>query len=86
MKERLLKRSTAVAAEDWRHRNLFIKRNIYIQIEHNVTMQELIKISKKEYEGMKETIEILQDEELMEQIKESEENLKKGVKFKKLDI
>lgn len=49
-------------------------------------MQELIRISKKEYEGMKETIEILQDEELMEQIKESEENLKKGVKFKKLDI
>jgi len=35
---------------------------------------------------MKETIEILQDKELMDQIRESEENRKKGVKFKKLDI
>ncbi len=48
--------------------------------------QDVIVISRKEYEGMKETIEILQDEELMDQIRESEENLKKGVKFKKLDI
>ena len=48
--------------------------------------QDVIIISRKEYEGMKETIEILQDEELMEQIKESEDNLEKGVKFKKLDI
>ena len=35
---------------------------------------------------MKENIEILQDEELMDQIRESEENLKKEIKFKKLDI
>jgi len=35
---------------------------------------------------MKETIEILQDSELLEQIRESEENRKKGVKFKKLAI
>ncbi len=48
--------------------------------------QDVMIISKKEYEGMKETIEILQDEELMDQIRESEENLKKGIKFKKLDI
>ena len=46
--------------------------------------QETIIISKKEYEVMKETIEILQDKELMEQIRESEENRKKGIKFKKL--
>lgn len=46
--------------------------------------QETIIISKKEYEGMKETIEILQDEELMNQIRESENN--KGKKFRKLDI
>ena len=38
-------------------------------------------ISKKEYEGMKETIEILQDPELMSQILESEKNIKK-CKFK----
>ena len=48
--------------------------------------QETIIISKKEYDGMKETIEILQDRELMDQIRESEENRKKGMKFKKLDI
>ena len=48
--------------------------------------QDVIVISRKKYEGMKETIEILQDEELMDQIRESEENLKKGVKFKKLNI
>ena len=47
-------------------------------------MQELIKISKKEYEGMKETIEILQDPDMMKQILESEENIKKG-KIKKLE-
>ena len=35
---------------------------------------------------MKETIEILQDNGLMEQIRESEENSKKGIKFKKLDV
>ena len=45
-------------------------------------MQELIKISKKEYEGMKETIEILQDPDIMKQIVESEENIKSG-KIKK---
>lgn len=36
----------------------------------------MIKISKKEYEGMKETIEILQDPEIMSQIIESEKNIK----------
>ena len=44
----------------------------------------MMKISKKEYEGMKETIEILQDPEMMSQIIESEENIKKG-KLKKLE-
>jgi len=45
---------------------------------------ETIIISKKEYEGMKETIEILQDEDLMNQIRDSEEAKKKGVKPWKL--
>ena len=49
-------------------------------------MPQMIKISKKEYEGMKETIEILQDPDMMRQILESEENRRKGIKFKKLDI
>ena len=48
--------------------------------------QDVIIISKKEYEGMKETIEILQDENLMQQIRESEENRKKKVQFKKLPL
>ncbi len=58
----------------------------YKRKHHKIMEQETLIISKKEYEGMKETIEILQDEELMSQIKESEENRKKGIKFKKLDI
>ncbi len=48
--------------------------------------QDTVIISRKEYEGMKETIEILQDPDLMNQIRESEENRKKGIKFKKLKI
>lgn len=47
--------------------------------------QEVMIISKKEYEGMKETIEILQNPDLMKQILESEESIKEG-KIKKLDI
>ncbi|MFB6246183.1 MAG: hypothetical protein ABEI74_01155 [Candidatus Pacearchaeota archaeon] len=35
-----------------------------------------IEISKKEYEGMKETIEILQDKEEINQILESEKDIK----------
>lgn len=40
--------------------------------------KQMIKISRKEYEGMKETIEILQDPEVMNQILESEKNIKEG--------
>lgn len=45
-------------------------------------MPQLIKISKMEYEGMKETIEILQSPDMMKQILESEENIRAG-KIKK---
>ena len=45
----------------------------------------MINISKKEYEGMKETIEILQNPELMVQILESEKNIKEG-QIKELKI
>ena len=38
----------------------------------------MIKISLKEYEGMKETIEILQNPDIMYQILESEANIRKG--------
>jgi len=39
--------------------------------------EEMVKISLKEYEGMKETIEILQSPDMMKQIIESEENISK---------
>ena len=45
----------------------------------------MIKISKKEYEGMKETIEILQNPEIMSQILEGEKNIKEG-NIKEFDI
>ena len=47
--------------------------------------QQMIMISKKEYDGMKETIEILQDPDMLSQILESEKNIKEG-KIKKLKI
>ena len=47
--------------------------------------EEMIKISRKEYEGMKETIEILQSPEMMSQILESEKNIREG-KIKKLNL
>ena len=47
--------------------------------------QEMVVISRKEYEGMKETIEILQNPEIMKQILESEKNIKQG-KIKKFNI
>ena len=46
--------------------------------------QGMILISRKEYEGMKETIEVLQNPEIMKQILESEKNISKG-KLKKLE-
>lgn len=50
----------------------------------NIKMKEqMMLISKKEYEGMKETIEILQNPDMMSQILESEKNIKEG-KIKEL--
>ncbi len=40
--------------------------------------QELIQISKEEYESMKETLEILSNKKLMKGIKEGIEDIKKG--------
>ena len=45
----------------------------------------MIKVSKKEYRGMKETIEVLQNPDIIGQILESEKNVKEG-KIKELDI
>lgn len=49
-----------------------LKKSIIIMEEN------MIKISLKEYEGMKETIKILQNPDIMCQILESEDNIKKG--------
>ena len=38
----------------------------------------MMRISLKEYEGMKETIEILQDPDIMSQVIESEKNIEEG--------
>ena len=45
---------------------------------------EAIVISQKEYEGTNETIELLQDSELMKQVLESEKSIKAG-KIKKFE-
>ena len=42
--------------------------------------KELVTISKKEYEELLEEVEILNNEEMMAAIKESDEAKKKGVK------
>lgn len=42
-----------------------------------------VTISSDEYESMKSTLEVLSDNELLEQIKESEEDYKAG-RYKKL--
>ena len=46
---------------------------------------EMMPISKKGYKGMKETIELLQNPDILHQILESEKNIRLG-KLKKLDI
>ena len=43
----------------------------------------MIMISEKEYKGMKETIELLQNPDIMGQILDSEKNINKG-KIKEL--
>ncbi len=52
----------------------------YYKLKKGVNYMEknMIKISLSEYEGMKETIEILQNPDIMCQILESEDNIKKG--------
>jgi len=47
-------------------------------------MPELIRISKKEYEGMKETIVILQDSKLIKDIERDLKELRKAERDDKL--
>ncbi len=58
---------------------------IYLLCLITFMVQEMIMISRKEYDGMKETIELLQNSDMMEQIIESEKNIKQG-KIKKLNV
>lgn len=43
-----------------------------------MVQQELIQVSKEEYESMKETIEIFSNKKLMKDIKEGIEDIKEG--------
>jgi len=52
----------------------------------NIISQEELEDLKREIEGIKSTIEILQDKDLMEQIEESEKNRKEGKEIRKLTI
>lgn len=45
-------------------------------------MSDTVTIPKEEYESMKSTIEILSDPELMEQLRQSEEDIKAGRTYK----
>lgn len=51
----------------------------------NITREELEEFMRQ-IEGIKSTIEILQNKELMKEIKESEELERKGADFLKLEI
>jgi hypothetical protein len=50
-----------------------------------ITKEELEDL-KREVEGIKSTIEILQDKDMMEQIEESERNRKEGKDIKELQV
>lgn len=53
-------------------------RKVYMHSMYGYVMEQMVRISRMEYEGMKETIEILQDPDVMNQIIESEKNIKSG--------
>ena len=55
-----------------------------VLVESQKHKTSYVTISKDEYELLKSTIEVLDDEELMEQIKESREAIKEG-KVRKWD-
>ncbi len=44
--------------------------------------EKMILVAKKEYDSMKETLEILSNKEMMAQIRTSEKNRKKGKVYK----
>jgi len=54
--------------------------------EKIIITKEELKNFKRELEGIKSTIEILQDREMLESIEESEEAKSKGVKPWKLQL
>jgi PHD/YefM family antitoxin component YafN of YafNO toxin-antitoxin module len=58
------------------------------EIEKNgvILEQETVTVHKQDWNSMRETGDILNDEETMRDLMESEENRRKGIKFKKFDI
>jgi len=65
---------------NWFKRHLIIAMNELLHGEHRAGW---VTIPKDEYEGMKSTIEVLSDNELLKQIRESREDYRRG-RFKKL--
>lgn len=55
----------------------------FMERQYKLLKEKDIFVSLNEYESMKSTLEILSDNELLEQIKESEEDYKAG-RYKKL--
>lgn len=71
---------TEVSAVRSRVRPYFLNNQKDYKLKRDILIMEknMIKISLREYEGMKETIEILQNPDTMHQILESEDNIRKG--------
>ncbi len=47
-------------------------------IEYGIVMAQTVTISKEEFDSMKETLDILSDSELVKDIKEGIEDIRKG--------
>ena len=62
---------------NWGKKSIY-RKNYKVWILGFFMEDKMIRISVKEYEGMKETIEILQDPDMMDQILESEKNIREG--------
>ena len=63
-----------------------MEKQTYVTKEELDEFRKMLDEYMKQIQGIKSTIEILQDKEMMEEIRESEKNRKEGKDIKKLDI
>lgn len=63
-----------------------MEKQIYVTKEDLDEFKEKLDEFMRQIQGLKSTIEILQDKEAMEEIRESENNRKEGKYLKKIDI